>query len=107
MSWETTNKRHRNIKKKQYVYLDIWGKGFLSGSKNIIPSQSKSKLKLCKNPWSVKSLQYIAGCIVHKLHKKFKFCNSSSEIIICKTDWSRTLSLICIEYRGGLWRVIE
>ena len=61
-----------------------------------------------------KSLQCIAGYIVHKLDTEFKFSKNkdskyskqcSSILLCCKTDSDSTQTLINSKDRGGLWRV--
>ena len=61
-----------------------------------------------------KSLQYIAGYVVHKSYTKFKFSKNkdreyskqcSSILLCCKTDSDNTQILINSQDRGGLWRV--
>ena len=62
----------------------------------------------------LKSLQYLAGFVIHKLHSKFFFsrktCNTvhSQYCLIlqaCKVDFDDSQVLINVRDRGGLWRV--
>ncbi|XP_057290251.1 uncharacterized protein LOC130612937 [Hydractinia symbiolongicarpus] len=61
----------------------------------------------------LKSLQYLSGYIVHKLHTKFCFGKQQSNVNkqyalvlkYCKIDVDDTQTLVNIRDRGGLWRV--
>ena len=48
----------------------------------------------------IKSLQYIDGYVIHKLHKRFLF----PFLLQCKVD-SDHMSLVTAWDRGGLWKV--
>ena len=62
----------------------------------------------------LKSLQYLAGFILHKLHSKFRFSKHVSTdynkqcisiLQACKVDSDVSQTLVNIRDRGGLWRV--
>ena len=61
-----------------------------------------------------KSLQYIAGYIVHKMYTKFKFSNkyksdhsqqTLSILKACKVEHDDSQTLVNLNDRGGLWKV--
>ena len=61
----------------------------------------------------MKSLQYLAGYILHKLHSKFRFTKKyydssfNKECVIisraCKLEEDNTQTLVNVRVRGGLW----
>ena len=63
----------------------------------------------------LKSLQYIAGYIVHKLYKKYRYskaykCSDQGKLMVtilqaCKVEVDESQTLVNIRDRGGLWKV--
>ena len=76
------------------------------------PSSKKSEHVLADR--NFKSLQYIAGYIVHKMYTKFKFSNNYksdhslqtlSILNACKVEHDDSQTLVNLNDRGGLWKV--
>ena len=62
----------------------------------------------------MKSLQYLAGFVIHKLYTKFRFSRNSASIFnkqccqilyACKVEDYNTQTLVDARDRGGLWKV--
>ena len=87
----------------------------LSGGSDIVslqPPSKKSEHVLADRDF--KSLQYIAGYIVHKMYTKFKFSNNYksdhsqqtlSILKACKVEHDDSQTLVNLNDRGGLWKV--
>ena len=87
----------------------------LSGGSDIVslqPPSKKSEHVLADRDF--KSLQYIAGYIVHKMYTKFKFSNkyksdhsqqTLSILKACKVEHDDSQTLVNLNDRGGLWNV--
>ena len=76
------------------------------------PPSKKSEHVLADRDF--KSLQYIAGYIVHKMYTKFKFSNkyksdhsqqTLSILKACKVEHDDSQTLVNLDDRGGLWKV--
>ena len=82
----------------------------LSGCKELeleinVPSITEKELK---------SLQYLAGFVIHKLYIKFRFSKNSASVFnqhcsqilhACKVDTDESQTLVEARDRGGLWKV--
>ena len=87
----------------------------LSGGSDIVSLQPPSKkLEHVHADRDFKSLQYIAGYIVHKMYTKFKFSNkyksdhrhqTLSILKACKVEHDDSQTLVNLNDRGGLWKV--
>lgn len=85
----------------------------LSGNDKVVDSVTEAVTPISEN--EQKSLQYVAGFIVHKLYTKFRFSKKSQQsefnkqavsiLQACKVDCDDSQTLINIRDRGGLWRV--
>ena len=87
----------------------------LSGGSDIVSLQPPSKKsEHVRADRDFKSLQYIAGYIVHKMYTKFKFSNkyksdhsqqTLSILKACKVEHDDSQTLVNLNDRGGLWKV--
>ena len=88
----------------------------LSGGSDIVslqpPLSKKSEHVLADRDF--KSLQYIAGYIVHKMYTKLKFSNKyksdhSQQMLSilkdCKVGHDDSQTLVNLNDRGGLWNI--
>ena len=84
----------------------------LFGGSDIVTLQPPSEHVLADRDF--KSLQYIAGYIVHKMYTKFKFSKNyksdhSQQILsilkACKVGHDDSQTLVNLTDRGGLWKV--
>lgn len=86
----------------------------LSGDNNVIPSSNESTTATTASNLSekeIKVLQYLAGFIIHKLYKKYKYSKHNifqkqylSILLACKVDSDISQRYIEIRDRGGLWK---
>jgi hypothetical protein len=83
----------------------------LSSSNAIKPETSQNLPLLSEN--ELKSLQYLAGFVIHKLYVRFHFSKNNCDfnnicsmvLKACKIDNDETQTLIDAKDRGGLWKV--
>ena len=84
----------------------------LSGNSTTITTEPKNKISIPDK--EMKSLQYLAGFVIHKIYTKFRFSKNSASLFhqqcclilhACKVDTDDSQTLIDARDRGGLWKV--